>query len=85
MPLSKYLGAECHFNCKGLWAGGDVSVLLPHDPNVGNGGAHPMVHGVLELDDRLAWARLVSPEVWQHLLAEMPQHARLLGVHDGRR
>lgn len=65
-------------------AGGDVSVLLPHVPHVGNGGAHPMVHGVFELDDPLAWAQLASPEVWQHLLAKMAQHARLLGVHGGR-
>lgn len=61
-----------------------MSVHLPHVPHVRNGGAHPIVHGVFKLDGQLAWARLASPEVWQHLLAEMPQHARLLGVHDVR-
>lgn len=43
-----------------------------------------MVHGVLQVDG-LAGARLAPPDVWQHLTAEMVQHAGLLGVHDGRR
>ena len=63
-------------------AGTDVRKIVPHVPYVGNRGAHPMVHGVFQMDGRLAWALLASQEVWQHLLAEIPQHARLLGVHD---
>lgn len=43
-----------------------------------------MVHRMIQLVHRLGWAGLASPEVWQHLLAEMPQHARLLGIHDER-
>lgn len=61
-------------------AGGDLSVLLSHVPHVGDGGAHPVV----QVCEVLGQAGLASPEVWQHLLAEVPQHARLLGVHDGR-
>lgn len=61
-----------------------MSIFLPHVSHVGNGGAHPIVQDVFVMDVRLVRARLASPEVWQHLLAEMPQHACLLGVHDGR-
>lgn len=68
-----------------LCAGGAVSVHLPHVPHVRNGGAHPMVHGVFELEGQLAWACFPSLEPWQDLLAELPQHARLLGVHVGRK
>lgn len=63
-------------------AGTDVRILLPHVPYVGHRGAHPMVHGVFQMDRRLAGALLASQEVRHHLLAEIPQHARLLGVHD---
>lgn len=56
--------------------------VLLHFPHVGNRGAHPTV---VKLVGQLARARLASLEVWQHLLAEMLHHARLLGVHDGIR
>lgn len=57
---------------------------VPHVPDIRNRGAHPMIHGLFSLKVQLAWACLATAEVWQHLLAEMPQHARLLGVHDVR-
>lgn len=65
-----------------LCARADVAVLLPY---VRNGGTHPMIQGGFNQNHWLARARLASPEVWQHLLAEMPHYAWLLGLHDGRK
>lgn len=61
-----------------------MSVLLPHVTHVGNGRAHPVVHGGFQMNQMFGRARLASPEVWQHPLAELLQLARLLGVHDGK-
>lgn len=67
-----------------LLAGGDGSIFLPHVPHVWNRGANPMVDGLFQLDGHLLLARHAPMKVWKHLVAEVPQDARFLGVHDGR-